>query len=133
MPALKDLQSGEIDQAIIGASHLIFTVTETLEFQRYQMLSQEGKCQTFSKDRNGYVRSEGIVCILLQKRKNSRRIYAKIVGGKLNSDGYSPNGIGNPLVEGQYSLIQELYDELNIKPDDIKYFEAHGTGKLLIQ
>ena len=41
---------------------------------------------------NGYARSEGIVAMILQKHKDSKRIYAQIIHSKTNSDGAKENG-----------------------------------------
>lgn len=130
--AIQDLESGRIDNAIVGGVNLLFDPKITLEFQRYNMLAPDGKCKVFSLDRHGYVRSEAIISMLLQKRRHARRIYMKVLGGKMNSDGFSPLGMGCPRADIQLKLIKELYQELNIKPDDISYFEIHGTGEYML-
>lgn len=127
--ALKDLQAGTIDQAIVGGANLIFEPYETLEFLKYNMMALDGRCKVFCANRDGYVRSEAIVSMLLQKRSDARRIYMKILGAKTNTDGFSPRGLGTPRCDIQLRLIQEVYNDLNITPEDIAYFEIHGTGK----
>lgn len=128
--ALKDLKYGEIDNAIVASANLNFQPYETLEYLRAKMLSVDGKCKTFSSNRNGYVRSEAVVSILLQKSTKSRRIYATIVGGKLNADGYKKEGASYPSYQAQYDLMKNLYSELHIDINDVSYVELHGTGEL---
>lgn len=130
--AFQDLRAGVIDQAIVGGANLIFEPYETLEFHRYNMMAPDGRCKVFCSNRDGYVRSEAIVSMFLQKRKDARRIYLKILGAKTNTDGFSPRGMGSPRCEIQLKLVKEIYEELNINPDDTCYFEIHGTGKNII-
>lgn len=127
--AFQDLQSGVIDQAIVGGANLIFEPYETLEFHRYNMMARDGRCKVFGTNRDGYVRSEAIVSMFLQRRQHARRIYMKILGARTNSDGFSPRGLGTPRCEIQLKLVKETYDELKISPDDTCYFEIHGTGE----
>lgn len=127
--AFRDLRSGEIDNAIVASANLNFKAYETLEFQQAGILSPDGTCKTFSSERNGYVRSEAVVALMLQRQRVARRIYATIVGGKLNADGYKIEGGSFPSAEGQYQLMKDLYNEFNIDVNEISYFETHGTGE----
>lgn len=127
--ALKDLENGEVENAIVASATLNFQPYETLEYLKAKMLSVDGVCKTFSDKRNGYVRSEAVVSVLLQRNTDSRRVYATIVGGKLNADGYKKEGANYPSYEAQYHLMNDLYSELGIDLDDVTYFEVHGTGK----
>ena len=42
---------------------------------------------------NGYVRSDGILVLYLQKREVANRIYADLVFSNTNTDGYKERGI----------------------------------------
>lgn len=77
---------------------------------------------------NGYVRSEAIVVLYIQKASVSKRIYATIVNARTNTDGAKEQGITYPSGAIQRRLIQETYAEVNINPADVVYVEAHGTG-----
>lgn len=129
--ALDDMKSGEIDGAIVCATHLILHPSETSEFYKLQMLSKNGQCRTYCKNRGGYVRSETISSIFLQRKSKSRRIYATILGGKRNTDGYKIEGITFPSSDKQYDLMNELYLSMNIDPRIVSYVEAHGTGTVV--
>lgn len=127
--AFQDIQDGLIDNAIVASTNLNCHPHETVEFQNLGMLSSDGICKTFSSTRNGYARSEAMVSLLLQRRKNCKRIYASIVGGKVNTDGFKKEGAHYPSEESQYELIKEVYEKFNIDVNKISYLEAHGTGK----
>lgn len=131
--AYRDLLRGDVDNAVVAGASLNFRSYETEEFNRAGMLSQDGACKTFHVDRNGYVRSEAVVSIFLQKKSNARRIYASIAGGILGADGYKKEGVGFPSSEAQYQLMKNLYEECSIDKNDISYFEAHGTGMYFIK
>ena len=57
------------------------------------MLASDGSCKAFDATGSGYVRSEAIVAIYLQKAHNARRVYATLVHSATNSDGYKDLGL----------------------------------------
>ncbi|XP_028141037.2 fatty acid synthase-like [Diabrotica virgifera virgifera] len=126
--AVDHLRSGEIEYAIVGGTHIGLSATESEQYNNLNMLSPDGMCKVFSKNRNGFARSEAICAYFLQKAKGSRRIYATVVGAKANTNGYNEDGYTFPSVEGQYRLLKELYTESKVSIDDVVYVELHGTG-----
>ena len=48
---------------------------------------------------SGYVRSEAVVAILLQKEPEAKRIYATVIHSKTNSDGYKDNGMSDKRLD----------------------------------
>lgn len=126
--AVNAIQTGQCDSAIVGGSNLLLKPTSSLQFHRLGMLSPQGMCKAFDSTGNGYVRSEAVVVIFLQKASAARRIYASVLGAKTNTDGNKEQGITFPSGEMQNKLIREVYAENNVDPNDIVYVEAHGTG-----
>lgn len=122
--AFNDMQRGEVDNAIVCGVNTNFISHEVVEYKNMNLLSPDGKCKSFSKERNGYVKSEALVSIFLQRRKNAKRIYATVVGGKLNSDGRKPIGDTSTATE----LIRETYEKFKLNVNDFSYFEADATG-----
>lgn len=127
--ALKDLKSDSVKYALVGASQLCFSAFESAEYLKLNLTSPEGFSKPFSKDRDGYARSEGVVCLFLQKAKENRRAYATVVGAATNCDGYKVEGISFPSYEGHLSLLQSFYSDFKVNPDDVTYFEAHAMGE----
>ncbi|XP_055905959.1 fatty acid synthase-like [Eupeodes corollae] len=125
------LRSGEIDAAIVGGTNLILHPNATLHFVRLGVLSHVGVCSPFDQKANGYVRSEGVAAIYLQRRKDACRIYATLVHSKTNCDGYKPEGITYPSGKIQEKLLTEFYNDVRISADDIGYMEAHSTGTVV--
>lgn len=130
--AFQDMHQGRTENAIVATNDLNFHPFETYEYDKVGILCPDGICKAFNTNRNGYVRAEAVVSILLQRRKNSKRIYATIVGGRLNADGFKKEGPNHPAAEAQYELMKEVYTSYNIGVDDISYFEAHGTGTYFV-
>jgi fatty acid synthase len=85
-------------------------------------------CRVFDQDANGYVRSDTVACIFLQRAKNARRIYAQIINTKVNSDGFKKQGINFPFTVAQKQLLEEIYEESGVHPSKLGFLEAHGTG-----
>lgn len=100
----------------------------SLQFARLGVLSPDGRCKSFDENANGYCRSEAVAIVFLQKLKDSRRIYARLVHAKTNCDGYKEQGITYPSGQMQQKLLEEFYDECEIKPSELSFIEAHGTG-----
>lgn len=126
--AVNAIRTGQCDSAIVGGSNLLLKPTSSLQFHRLGMLSPQGMCKAFDSTGNGYVRSEAVVVIYLQKASAARRIYASVLGAKTNTDGSKEQGITFPSGNMQNKLIREVYAENNVDPNDVVYVEAHGTG-----
>jgi len=126
--AIIAMRNGDCDSAIVGGTNIILKPATSIQFNKLSMLSKDGKCMVFDASRNGYVRSEAIVTLYLQKAKDARRIYATVVHSKTNTDGNKSEGITYPNGEMQNQLMREVYKESGINPKDIIYVEAHGTG-----
>ncbi|KAK7080814.1 hypothetical protein SK128_019451 [Halocaridina rubra] len=126
--AWKAITEGEIEAAIVGGSNLTLKPQNALQFNALNMLASDGKCKSFDASGNGYVRSEAIVVVFLQRVSQARRIYAHVVHARANTDGNKGEGITFPSGAVQRELLQEVYSLSGISPSDVSYVEAHGTG-----
>ncbi|CAG9793617.1 unnamed protein product [Diatraea saccharalis] len=126
--AYRDIQEGRCEAAIVTGSNLCLKPATSLNYHRLSMLSPDGRCAAFDESGTGYVRSEGIVSVFLQRRSAARRVYATIRNGRINADGYKPEGINYPSGNMQRRLAQMTFEEAGLRPQDVTYFEAHGTG-----
>ncbi|XP_073848315.1 fatty acid synthase 3 [Musca autumnalis] len=129
--AFSALRSGEIDAAIIGGSNLLLHPYVTLQFARLGVLAPNGYCRPFDKNASGYTRSEAINCMFLQRRRDAKRVYATVVYSKTNCDGFKPEGVTYPSGKVQEQLLREVYNEIDITPNDLGYLEAHSTGTVV--
>lgn len=124
----KLIQDGVCENCIVAGVDLVLNPTVSLMFQNLNMLSPGGKCRSFDAEGDGYVRSEGVVAVLLQKSKIAKRIYAGVLNTGSNADGYKDEGITFPSQEMQISLFRRVQEEVGVKSTHLAFMEAHGSA-----
>ncbi len=129
--AAQSLWRNECEIALVGGVNCILTPEPTLGFSRANMLSPNGRCQTFDAKADGYVRAEGAGVVILKPLSDALShgdsIYAVIRDTGINQDGRT-NGLTLPNEEAQEALLRQIYTRSGIDPDHVVYVEAHGTG-----
>ncbi len=132
--AVKSLRTGETEIAIAGGVSLMFTPEITIGISQLGILSPTGRCKTFDKSANGYVRGEGIGALLLKPLSKAiadgDNIQAVIKGTAANHGGRA-SSLVSPNSEAQTALLVKAYQEARIGPETISFIEAHGTGTAL--
>ncbi|XP_054609993.1 fatty acid synthase isoform X1 [Dunckerocampus dactyliophorus] len=126
--AFHAMRLGQCDAALVGGVNLLLKPNTSVQFMKLGMLSPDGTCKSFDASGNGYCRSEAAVVVLLTKRSAARRVYATVLNAGNNTDGYKEQGVTFPSGEMQRTLVNSLYQEANISPEQVEYVEAHGTG-----
>jgi acyl transferase domain-containing protein/NADPH:quinone reductase-like Zn-dependent oxidoreductase/acyl carrier protein len=129
--AVKALEGGEIDTAIVGGINILLNPMSFVGFAQARMLSPEGLCRAYDDDGRGYVRAEGGAAIVLRRTdvalREKDRSYGRIHAVGVNSSGRT-NGISMPSREAQAALLQSIYEGRNIDVNRIAFIEGHGTG-----
>ncbi|HVB16144.1 MAG TPA: type I polyketide synthase, partial [Stellaceae bacterium] len=129
--ACEAIRDGHIASAIVGGINLLLAPYPYLGFCQAAMLSRRGRCFAFDERADGYVRGEGGGVVILkplpQAVADGDRIRAVILGTGVNSDGHTI-GLSLPSEGAQADLIRAVYDRAGIGPDDLAFFEMHGTG-----
>jgi len=132
--AVGAIRSGACEMAIAGGVNVILTPALTLSFSKAGMLSEDGRCKTFDKGANGYVRGEGVGAIWLkslqQAQADGDQIYAVIKGSAENHGGHAAS-LTAPNPNAQAQLLVSAFDDAQLDPSTISYIEAHGTGTSL--
>ena len=129
--AVSGLQRREADLALAGGVNTILS-GRLLELRgNAGMLAPDGKCKTFDASANGYVRGEGCGIVVLKRLADAEadgdRVWAVIRGSAVNQDGASP-GLTVPNGAAQGRVIEAALSRAGIRPADVDYLEAHGTG-----
>ena len=129
--AVTGLQRGDADLALAGGVNVILS-GRLLEFRANAgMLAPDGQCKAFDASANGYVRGEGCGILVLKRLADARadgdRIWGVIRGTALNQDGAS-QGLTVPSGPAQERVIAAALERAGVRPSDIDYLEAHGTG-----
>ena len=129
--ACEAIRDGRIASAIVGGINLLLAPFPFLGFCRASMLSRLGRCFAFDERADGYVRGEGGGAVILkpleQALADGDRIRAVILGTGVNSDGRTI-GLSLPSEAAQAALIRAVYERAEVTPDDLAFFEMHGTG-----
>jgi acyl transferase domain-containing protein/acyl-CoA synthetase (AMP-forming)/AMP-acid ligase II/acyl carrier protein len=129
--ACQSLRRGEARMALAGGVNLILSPEVTIAFSQARMMSSKGRCFTFDAEADGYVRGEGCGVVVLKRLSDALAdgdpVWAVIRGTAVNQDGRS-NGLTAPNGLAQQAVIREALKDAGLKPSDLSYMEAHGTG-----
>jgi acyl transferase domain-containing protein/acyl carrier protein len=130
--ACRSLRSGESEMALAGGANVILRPEITLTYSVSGMLAPDGRCKFGDAAANGYVRGEGAGMLLLKPLSRAQAdgdpIYAVILGSAVNNDGRSSGQLVAPGHDGQEAVIRAAIEDAGLRPADIDYIEAHGTG-----
>lgn len=129
--ACQSLRQQECSLALAGGVNLVLSPQLMVALSAANMLSPDGQCKTFAADADGYVRGEGCGMVVLKHLEDAERdgdtILAVIRGSAVNQDGRS-NGLTAPNQTAQKHVIEKALANAGIKPEELSYIEAHGTG-----
>ncbi|KGE17188.1 type I polyketide synthase [Paenibacillus wynnii] len=132
--ACRSLKEGESSMALVGGVNLILHPGLYVNFSKARMMSESGRCHTFDKRADGYVRGEGCGMVVLRKLSEAvakgDRIYALIKGSAVNQDGRS-NGLTAPRGTSQQKVVERAISQAGLGVNEIGYIETHGTGTKL--
>jgi acyl transferase domain-containing protein/acyl-CoA synthetase (AMP-forming)/AMP-acid ligase II/acyl carrier protein len=128
------IRTGECEMALVGGVNVILAPNVTMSLSKAGMMASDGRCKTFDKKADGYVRSEGAGLLLLKPLSRAKAdgdaIYAVIRGSATNQDGHG-SAISAPNGEAQQRVIKSACERAGVLPGDLDYVEAHGTGTAL--
>lgn len=129
--ACRSLQQGESRVALAGGAGLLLSPVPSFAFAQAQMLSPTGRCRTFDAAADGYVRGEGCGVVVLKRLSDAQAdgdsVLAIVRATAVNQDGAS-GGLTVPSGPAQEALMRAAQTQAGIKPSDLCYLEAHGTG-----
>lgn len=129
--ASEAIRTGQVDTAIVGGVHALLSPGGFVGFSQARMMSPTGLCRTFDADADGYVRSEACVALVLQHPKVARRMMARrrasLLATGVNTDG-AASQLTVPSAPRQEVLLDDVMLRSGRDPDDLAFYEAHGTG-----
>jgi len=132
--AIESIHSGSCEMAIVGGVQLMLTPSAYISFSAAGMLSPDGKCKSFDKAANGYVRGEGSGAILLKPlamaEADGDRILA-VIKATAENHGGRVTALTAPNPNAQTELLVEAYGKGQVDPATVGFIECHGTGTSL--
>nr|VFJ93156.1 MAG: Acyl transferase domain-containing protein [Candidatus Kentron sp. LFY] len=132
--ACQSIRAGESELALVGGVNIMHHAETPVAMCKSQFLARDGRSKSFDARGDGYGRGEGAGVVVLKPLSAARRdgdgIYAVIRGTGVNQDGRT-DGITVPNEKAQAALIRQVCERSGISPNEIAYFEAHGTGTLV--
>jgi acyl transferase domain-containing protein/tryptophanase/SAM-dependent methyltransferase len=132
--AIESIHTGSCDMAIVGGVQIMVSPSGHISFGSAGMLSSDGKCKTFDKRANGYVRGEGCGAILLKRlsaaEADGNHIYA-VIKATAENHGGRVTTLTAPNSAAQSALLVEAYEKAQVDPATVGYIECHGTGTSL--
>jgi len=130
--ACQAIRNNECDMAIAGGVCLIFFPVKNPAFDLVE--SKLHLVKPFDKHADGTLWGEGIGSLLLKPLdkaiEDRDHIHAIIKGSAMNNDGKS-NGITAPNAIAQEEVFTRAWQNAEIPPETISFYEAHGTGTVL--
>lgn len=130
----ESILNGKCDMAVCGGTSYIgdrnLTMFKGFEYLKCSSTNKEGNVYPFSKEKNGFLFSEGTACMLVIEElehalKRGAEIYAEITGFACSSDAYNvvsmyPNG----------TIVENMLKKL-VQGKKVDYYNAHGTATIL--
>lgn len=121
------IKHGVLDRAIVGGTDSLsrFTING---FNTLMILDAE-HCKPFDAERKGLNLGEGAGFIVLESERAARNknILALLSGYGNANDAYHQTA-SSPDGSGAYLAMQKAFAISGLKPSDIDYINAHGTG-----
>ncbi|MFI9407007.1 SDR family NAD(P)-dependent oxidoreductase [Nocardia sp. NPDC052316] len=132
--AVQSLRSGESTMALAGGVNITTHPHKYVQLSADSFLSRTGKCRTFGTGADGYVPGDGVGVVVLKPLRRAVAdgdiVHAVIRGTSMNHNGRSA-GFTVPDPAAQAALIAAALRAADVKPAEVGYLEAHGTGTAL--
>lgn len=136
LDAINWIRLNKADVVITGGTEATLYPLSMCSFSNMGALSKrdcppEMASCPFSKERDGFIMSEGAVVFVLEElehaKKRGAKIYAEVIGGGGTCDAShitAPHETG----DGAARAMLEAIKDAQIKPEDVDYIHAHGTS-----
>ncbi|OQY37794.1 MAG: beta-ketoacyl-[acyl-carrier-protein] synthase II [Candidatus Cloacimonetes bacterium 4572_65] len=134
--SLRAIQYGDADIIVSGGAEGAVNPMALAGFAAMKALSTRNDepqkaSRPFDKDRDGFVMGEGAGMIVMEELEHAlargAKIYAEIVGYGATCDAYHVTAPADGG-EGSARAIDAALNEATLSPEQVDYFNAHGTS-----
>ena len=126
--ALLLLRSGSVEVAVAGGTEACITVGSVKAWEAMRVLADD-TCRPFSRHRRGLVLGEGAGIFVLETLQHAQArgavILAEFCGVGMSADA---SDIVMPDVGGAARAMRGALADGGLRPEDVGYINAHGTG-----
>jgi 3-oxoacyl-[acyl-carrier-protein] synthase II len=132
--AARMIRHGYADAMVAGGAEAplakgFFIAWNALRVMAVRNEDPAGASRPFSKDRTGFVMSEGATILVLEERETAvargAAIYAELPGYAVNNDAYHAT---RPSLEGETRAMRLALEDAGCAPEEVDYVSAHGTA-----
>lgn len=96
------------------------------------LVSPDGRCRAFDAAAQGAAYGSGVAVLALMRMEDAlarrNHVYGVLRGWAVANDGAARAGFAAPGLEGQAAVVAEALAGAELKPGDIGFVEAHGSG-----
>ena len=137
--ATRILIRGDADVMIAGGAHTMIHPLGVTGFNRLTALSTrndspQSASRPFDKTRDGFVLGEGAGMLILETLDHAMArgvsgdsVLAEVIGYGSSTDAYRITDI-HPDGRGAIASMHQALENAGVKPGDVHYISAHGTG-----
>jgi nodulation protein E len=122
------VRSGLVDVAVAGGTEAPLTLGMLRAWEALRVVAPD-TCRPFSLDRRGMILGEGAAILILEEWERAAvrgaHIYAELAGFGMSADA---GHLTMPSVAGPAQAMQMALSDAGLRPDQIGYINAHGTG-----
>lgn len=126
--AADQLRLGRADVMVAGGTDAPLSYGVLKGWEALRALARE-TCRPFSADRDGLVIGEGAGMAVLETYEHATArgatILAELAGSGMSADA---TDIVAPTVEGPAAAMRACLADAGLRPEDVDYVNAHGTG-----
>jgi len=122
------VRSGGAELAVVGGSEAPLSLGNLKAWEALRVVSAD-TCRPFAKNRSGMVLGEGGAMLVLEPLESAQargaRICGEIVGFGMSADAQH---LTNPSPEGAAAAMRRALEDAALRPEQVGYVNAHGTG-----
>ncbi|MEL7237539.1 MAG: beta-ketoacyl-[acyl-carrier-protein] synthase family protein [Planctomycetota bacterium] len=130
------LRRGDADAMLVGGAHSMIHPFGVTGFNRLTALSERsenppGASRPFDANRGGFVLGEGSGMLVIETLDSAQArgatVLAEVLGYGSTADAFRITD-QHPEGEGARVAMQLALDDADVRPADVDYINAHGTG-----
>ncbi|MBE9159941.1 beta-ketoacyl-ACP synthase [Nodosilinea sp. LEGE 06152] len=128
------VRRGQCDRVVVGAAEAPITPLTLAGFEQLGALATTG-CYPFDPEREGLALGEGAAVLVLESERSLDQRggpppYGYILGAGFSSDAYHRTA-PDPELRGSRLALKNCLYHSGLRPDQVGYIHAHGTGTRL--